>query len=87
MCMKQEDLEKIILEIHGKVCKIEASTEAQNKTLYGNGQPGLKQRFDVLETQCDECKNRQKKHFAILVASIALLTPLVTYVFRVVFGI
>lgn len=85
--MKQDELEKIIMDIHGKVCKIEANSEATSKAMFGNGQPGLQQRFEVLATECTACKDGRKKRFAVLVASMALLAPVASWLFRIVFGI
>jgi len=85
--MQQGELEKIILEIHGKVCKIETTSEAAYKAIYGNGQPGLKDEFTQLKTECGACKDGRKKRFAVMVASIALLAPIATWLFKVTFGI
>lgn len=87
MNMQTGDVEKILMEIHSKVSRIETNSEATYKAIFGNGQPGLKEEFTILKTECGACKDGRKKSFAIMVASISLLAPVATWLFKITFGV
>jgi hypothetical protein len=50
--MNNDDRDKMIIEIHAAVHGLIDEVKRHDKSLYGNGQPGLIHRFDVLEVKC-----------------------------------
>jgi len=67
-------------KIYDVVLRIEPMVKAHNKTLYGNGQPGIKERVDVIETvqhECSEHRKEQPANRSNLIAIAALLVSAV----------
>jgi len=59
-----EKIDKIaeqVSEIHGDMKVLKDSCERHDKTLYGNGRPGIVSRFDAVEEQQRKCPALQEK--------------------------
>jgi hypothetical protein len=60
----------MLIEIHASVRTVMGLAERHDKTLYGNGQPGICSRFQVLET-----KYRMISKWSIaIVATVSTIT-------------
>ena len=57
--MTNEERDALIRETHDAVLTMSVMVRDHHKTLYGNGQPGLKDRFLVVEKAHTECPARE----------------------------
>jgi hypothetical protein len=57
--MTNDERDRMIMETHDAVLTITGMVHDHHKTLYGNGQPGLKDRFLVVEKAHTECPARE----------------------------
>jgi hypothetical protein len=84
--MTNDERDALIRETHDAVLTMSVMVQDHHKTLYGNGQPGLKDRFLVVEKAHTECPAREAYSataarsrrelyvaaFGVLIAAIAL---------------
>ena len=79
--MKQEDQDKLLYDIHAKVCVTAEQMNDIRQTIYGNGQPGLCSRFAVVEQSQKDCiaaNGKTPVRRANLIACAALVLMAIT---------
>jgi len=81
------DTEALIIEMHSQMGEVLAKVKDHHVTLYGNGQPGMRDKLVAIEQKQITCpaRNRAKRDnrqfwvafAAVVVAAIALALPYV----------
>ena len=73
--MTNDERDAMLIDIHAKLEVVCGKVEGQDRTLYGNGQPGIVGRIDIVETKQAECParaafKRDNKMFVVAVGSM-----------------
>lgn len=81
------DAEKALIEINSRLGGIERGVGSLEKYIFGNGQPGMAQRFEKLETTCGACQEGKKTRLTILIASISFIASAIGFAAKKIFDI
>lgn len=76
---RDETILNMSVDIQKILSNQEAFKEAQNghhKTLYGNGQPGICKRVDIMQERQDECRLKGRTNLVIAAVVVAVVMPL-----------
>lgn len=74
--MTNEERDKMIIETHASVKAVEALSARHDKSLYGNGQPGICKRVDLVQDRQDECRRQNGKQLLKVAIWASIVSPL-----------